>query len=64
MEIIKSAFRSKTIWFSIALAVLSVLQGYLHLFNLAPQDQALLGVVIAIIVAVLRVVTTMPLEQK
>jgi vacuolar-type H+-ATPase subunit I/STV1 len=64
MDLIKQAFKSKTIWFAIILALLSVVQGYLHLFNLEPVHQALVGSVVAVAVAVLRIVTTMPLNQK
>ena len=57
-------FKSKTIWFAILLAVLSVAQGYIGLLQLTPQTEMLVGIVIAIAVTVLRVVTTQPLSDK
>lgn len=56
--------RSRTIWFAVLLAVLSVLQGFVLQLPLAPAHQALLGCVIAAVVAVLRVLTTQPLSQR
>jgi hypothetical protein len=60
----KKAFKSKTIWFAIALAVLSVWQGLLGSLSLSPVAQGVVGSIIAICVTVLRVITTMPLEDK
>lgn len=59
-----SYFKSKTLWFSAALATLSTLQGYLHVFNLTPETQALVGISVSAVVAALRFVTTQPLDQK
>ena len=64
MEMLTKAFKSKTIWFSIALAVLSVWQGLLGSFNLDPVAQGIVGSVIAVSVVVLRIITTMPLKDK
>lgn len=61
---LKSLLKSKTLWFSVILAVLSVLQGYLGLFNLTPEQQAYVGAGIAAIVAALRVITSQPVLQK
>lgn len=61
---LKSLLKSKTLWFSMLLAVLSVLQGYLGLFNLTPEQQAYVGAGIAAIVAALRVITSQPVLQK
>ena len=61
---LKSLLKSKTLWFSVILAVLSVLQGYLSLFNLTPEQQAYVGAGIAAIVAALRVITSQPVLQK
>lgn len=61
---LKSLIKSKTLWFSVILAVLSVLQGYLGLFNLTPEQQAYVGAGIAAIVAALRVITSQPVLQK
>lgn len=61
---LKSLIKSKTLWFSVILAVLSVLQGYLGLFNLTPEQQAYVGAGIAALVAALRAVTNQSLLQK
>lgn len=61
---LKSLLKSKTLWFSVILAVLSVLQGYLGLFNLTPEQQAYVGAGIAAIVAALRVITSQSVLQK
>lgn len=59
-----SALKSRTVWFAILLAALSVIQGYLGLFKLDPQTEMLVGVAIAAVITVLRIVTTQPLTQK
>lgn len=64
MDLIKSVLKSKTIWFSILLAVFSVLQGYLQIIILDPMQQAIAGCVISAIIVVLRAVTTQPLADK
>lgn len=61
---LKNLLKSRTIWFSIALAVLSVVQGYLHVLPLTPLSQMYTGIVVAIAVAVLRALTTQPLAEK
>lgn len=50
-------FKSKTIWFAIIVAVLSVLQGFIFVLPFEPHWQALVGIVIAIIIVILRFVT-------
>lgn len=56
--------KSRTILFSVALAVLSVAQGYIGLFVLDQKAQALVGMGIAGIVALLRAVTTTSISDK
>jgi hypothetical protein len=56
--------KSKTVIFAILLAVMSVLQGYVFLLPIEPTHQMLVGVVIAVIVTVLRLITTQPISQK
>lgn len=60
----KSLLRSRTVWFAILLAVLSVVQGYLGVFKLDAQTEMLVGIGISVIVTVLRIITTQPLSQK
>ena len=59
-----SILRSRTVWFAIILAALSVVQGYLGVFKLNPQTEMLVGIGISVIVTVLRIITTQPLSQK
>lgn len=58
------ALKSRTMWFSVILAVLSVVQGSIAQLALDPQTQMLIGIVVAVAVAVLRVLTTQPLSEK
>ena len=60
----KHLLRSKTIWFAILVAVLSVLQGFIFALPLTPLWQAAVGCVIAVAIVLLRAVTTQPLSQK
>lgn len=61
---ISSLLRSRTVWFAILLAALSVVQGYLGVFKLDAQTEMLVGIGISVIVTVLRIITTQPLLQK
>jgi hypothetical protein len=56
--------KSKTLWFALLLACLSVLQGYVGLLPLAPVQQMYVGLGISVVVTVLRFVTTQPLSEK
>ena len=56
--------KSKTIWFAIALAVLSVLQGFVLQLPIPPWGHAVVGSVVAAAIVVLRAVTTQPLSEK
>tara|TARA_R110002012_G_scaffold13800_3_gene58141 strand:- start:1673 stop:1867 length:195 start_codon:yes stop_codon:yes gene_type:complete len=64
MKQIKQALKSKTVLFSIALAVLSLLQGYIGFLPVSQAGQAVIGSVIAGCIVVLRAVTNMPLSDK
>lgn len=61
---LKSILKSKTLWFSVILAVLSVLQGSIGLLELTQVQQAYVGAGIAAIIAALRVITSQPVLQK
>lgn len=61
---IAQALKSRTVWFAIALAVLSVLQGFVFALPLPAWGQALVGCVIAVAVVLLRTITTQPLSEK
>ena len=56
--------KSKTVWFAIAVAVLSVLQGFVFLLPVTPVQQMLVGVAIAVAVTLLRIITTQPIAEK
>lgn len=64
MEAIKSALRSKTMWFGIAIAVLSTLQGLVLKLEVSSDQQAMIGGAIGVAVMILRALTTVPLSQK
>lgn len=64
MDLIKKALKSKTILFAIALAVLSVWQGVIYQMDIEPVTQGIIGSIIAVCVVILRVITTMPLDDK
>lgn len=57
-------FKSKTMWFSTILAVLSIAQGFVVQLPMSPEIQGLIGAVVAAVVAYLRTQTTVPLSQK
>lgn len=57
----KPATRSKTVWFAAAVAVLSVLQGFVFAFPLPPAWQAAVGCAIAAAIVFLRAITNEPL---
>lgn len=58
------ALKSRTVWFAIALAVLSVLQGFVLQLPIPAWGHAIVGSVIAAAIVVLRIITTQPLSQK
>lgn len=61
---ITQALKSRTVWFAIALAVLSVLQGFVLQLPIPPWGHAIVGSVIAAVIVVLRAITTQPLGEK
>jgi hypothetical protein len=64
MDLILKALKSKTVQFSIVIAVLSILQGYIGFLPVSQVAQAFIGVGLASCVVVLRAVTTMSLNKK
>jgi hypothetical protein len=66
MEMIKHIFKSKTLLFAMALAIFGVVEINLNLFasSLTPQMFGAFSIAVSLIVAVLRVLTTMPLDKK
>lgn len=61
-----NALKSKTLWFSLLLVVFgALLDSSLYLRDLIPAEYfSLIMIIIGVIVAALRVVTTQPLNQK
>ena len=56
--------KSKTVWFAIILAALSVMQAYVFLLPVTPTQQMFAGIAIAVAITLLRIVTTQPLASK
>ena len=61
---IKQALKSRTVQYGVALAVLSVLQGFVCFLPANPAVQAMVGCAIASGIVVLRFMTTQPVSQK
>jgi hypothetical protein len=61
---IKQALKSKTVQYGIAIAVLSVLQGFVGFIPANPALQAIIGCSIASGIVILRFITTQPLSEK
>ncbi len=61
---LRKALKSKTIWFSILLAVLPIIPTYIGEFNLTPIQQMLLLQLIAAAIAVLRFLTSGSIKDK
>jgi hypothetical protein len=61
---VKKALKSKTVQYGIAIASLSVLQGFVGFLPTSPAIQAIIGCGIASGIVVLRFITTMPLSEK
>ena len=64
MATLSQLIKSKTVLFSMALAMLSVSQGFVVQLALTPMQQSIVGMVIAGVIAALRIVTTTPLADK
>ena len=64
MNTLKSALKSRTVLFALLIAVLSVLQGFVGLLPISPIGQMLIGLTIAVMVVILRFITTTPIGEK
>lgn len=60
----KQAIKSRTVQYGIALAVLSVLQGFVGFLPANPAVQAIIGCIIASGIVILRFITTQPISEK
>lgn len=64
MDKLKGAFKSKTVWFALLLAVASWFQDSLVSGGVQPEDLGVVGTVVSLIVIALRSVTNKPLQDK
>tara|TARA_R110000822_G_scaffold8119_4_gene32351 strand:- start:78 stop:260 length:183 start_codon:yes stop_codon:yes gene_type:complete len=56
--------KSKTVWYAIVIAVLSIVQGYIGLLPMTPVAQMLVGIGISVGIVILRLFTTQPISEK
>jgi hypothetical protein len=56
--------KSKTVWYAILIAVLSIVQGYIGLLPSTPVAQMAVGIVISVGIVILRLLTTQPISEK
>jgi len=66
MDTIKIIFKSKTLIFALILAIFGVVEMNVKVFSvyMTPQMFGFFSIGISVIVAVLRIVTTLPLDKK
>jgi len=64
MDSLVGAFKSKTVWFGLVLAVLSWAQGAINGAGLDPSQVGIAGSIIGALIVWLRSVTSVPLNQK
>jgi len=56
--------KSKTVWYAIIIAVLSIVQGYIGLLPMTPVAQMVVGIIISVGIVILRLLTTQPISEK
>ena len=56
--------KSKTVWYAIVIAVLSIVQGYIGLLPMTPVAHMAVGVTISVGIVILRLLTTQPIGDK
>ena len=56
--------KSKTVWYAIVIAVLSIVQGYIGLLPMTPVAQMIIGIIISVGIVILRLLTTQPISEK
>ncbi len=56
--------KSKTVWYAIIIAVLSIVQGYIGLLPMTPVAQMVIGIGISVGIVILRLLTTQPIGDK
>jgi len=56
--------KSKTVWYAIIIAALSIVQGYIGLLPMTPVAQMAVGITISVGIVILRLLTTQPISEK
>lgn len=56
--------KSKTVWYAILIAILSIVQGYIGLLPMTPVLQMFVGISISVGIVILRLLTTQPIGAK
>ena len=56
--------KSKTVWYAIIIAILSIVQGYIGLLPMTPVQQMFIGIGISVGIVILRLLTTQPIGAK
>lgn len=56
--------KSKTVWYAIIIAILSIVQGYINLLPMTPVLQMFVGIGISVGIVILRFLTTQPISEK
>ena len=56
--------KSKTVWYAIIIAILSIVQGYINLLPMTPVLQMFVGIAISVGIVILRLLTTQPISEK
>jgi len=66
MNMIMTIFKSKTLMFALALAIFGVVEMNVQVFSvyMTPTMFGFFSISISVIVAILRIVTTLPLDKK
>ena len=59
-----SILKSKTVWYAIIIAILSIVQGYIGLLPMTPIAQMFVGIGISVGIVILRLVTTTSISEK
>ena len=59
-----SILKSKTVWYAVIIAVLSIVQGYIGLLPMTPVAQMVVGIAISVGIVILRLLTTQPIGEK
>lgn len=64
IDTLRQLWKSRTVRFSLLIAVLSVLQGYVFLLEIKPIYQMFVGLGLSLVVFVLRLLTDKPVSAK